>query len=262
MVSRGSNTVRRSASTTPAKRWEITWITPVQRAVRRLSGGPWATGSSGGRRHGRRTRLRWSFNDITPSTFVWRGEVATDGDWRPREEMRLRRADPSPSARPAPSRYPSGSRTKQITGPRCDPGPVRAASPARCPLPPAPRASRRGPPRPSDVVVARAQVVRVDAVVVGQLEHRILARQVHEDVDRLVADRPYAGLLEAELLVEGHGAVDVADAVAGVEVAHGVHGRERLGLEVVVVARVSTQTWWRWRGEIGRSAGRACPRRC
>ena len=40
-----------------------------------------------------------------------------------------------------------------------------------------------------DVVVARAEVVGVDAVVVGQLEARVLAGQPHEDVDRLVADR-------------------------------------------------------------------------
>ena len=55
-------------------------------------------------------------------------------------------------------------------------------------------------------------------MVVGQLEARVLAGQAHEDVDRLVADRHPAGLLEAELLVEGDRAVDVADPVAGVEV--------------------------------------------
>jgi hypothetical protein len=72
------------------------------------------------------------------------------------------------------------------------------------------------------VVVARAQLVGVDAVVVGQLEPRAVARQPHEDVDGLVADRHPADLLEAERLVEGDGAVDVPDAVAGVEeLAHG-----------------------------------------
>ena len=75
------------------KRWEITWITPVQRAVRRLIGGRVGdrivlegTGENG-------RLLRWSFNDIEPSSFVWHGEVSEDGGatWQLREEMRLRR---------------------------------------------------------------------------------------------------------------------------------------------------------------------------
>src|SRR5215210_4254916 len=69
------------------------------------------------------------------------------------------------------------------------------------------------------VVVARAEVVRVDAVVVGQLEHGILVRQPHEHVHGLRPDVHPATLLESELLVEGDGPVDVADAVAGVKVA-------------------------------------------
>jgi hypothetical protein len=75
-----------------AARWEVTWITPVQRAVRRLSGGRERDrivllGVDGGR------RLRWTFNDITDSSFVWRGEVSVDAgaSWRLTEEMRLRR---------------------------------------------------------------------------------------------------------------------------------------------------------------------------
>lgn len=75
-----------------AERWEITWITPVQRAVRRLSGGREGDrivllGADGDRRH------RWTFNDISESSFVWRGEISTDAGatWRMAEEMRLRR---------------------------------------------------------------------------------------------------------------------------------------------------------------------------
>ena len=76
-------------------RWQITWITPVQRVVRQLSGGRVGdrivlegAGDAG-------KLLRWSFNEITPSSFVWRGEISTDGgrSWRHREEMRLRRID-------------------------------------------------------------------------------------------------------------------------------------------------------------------------
>jgi len=70
------------------------------------------------------------------------------------------------------------------------------------------------------VVVAGAQLVAVDAVVVGQLEarHVTVAGKVHEHVDRLVADRHPRHLLEAKLLIEGHRAVDVADPIAGVQV--------------------------------------------
>src|SRR3954452_19385286 len=75
--------------------------------------------------------------------------------------------------------------------------------------------------RERDVVVARAELVGVHAVVVGELEPVAVAREAHEDVDRLLADRHPPPLLEAEGLVERDGAIDVADAVAGVEQLHG-----------------------------------------
>src|SRR5215207_3534927 len=71
-----------------------------------------------------------------------------------------------------------------------------------------------------DVVVARAELVALDAVVVGQLEARAVAGQAHEDVDRLVADREAADLLEAEFLVELDGSVDVADAITRMDELH------------------------------------------
>jgi hypothetical protein len=70
------------------------------------------------------------------------------------------------------------------------------------------------------VVVAGAELVGVDAVVVRQLEPIAVAGQAHEDVDRLVADRHPAPLLEPERLVELDGAVDLADPVAGVNQLH------------------------------------------
>jgi hypothetical protein len=48
-----------------------------------------------------------------------------------------------------------------------------------------------------------------------------VAGLVHEDVDRLVFDRDASDLLEAERFVEGDRAVDVGDAVAGVDEWHG-----------------------------------------
>jgi hypothetical protein len=73
-------------------RWDVVWITPVQRAVRELVGRAEGeriviTGVSGER------HLRWTFNDIAPDSFVWRGEQSTDGgaSFRLAEEMRLSR---------------------------------------------------------------------------------------------------------------------------------------------------------------------------
>lgn len=71
--------------------WRITWINPVSGAVNHLAG----------RREGDRIVLlgeeggmpmRWSFNEITESSFRWLGESRqTDGLWRTEAEFRLRR---------------------------------------------------------------------------------------------------------------------------------------------------------------------------
>src|SRR4051812_29499147 len=72
--------------------------------------------------------------------------------------------------------------------------------------------------RDRDVAVAGADLIGAVLVLVpGQLEPRAVARESHEDVDRLVADREPGELLEAELLVEADRAIDVRDAVAGVD---------------------------------------------
>jgi hypothetical protein len=72
--------------------WDVVWITPVQRAVRRLvavaEGKRIVLTGIDGDRH-----LRWTFDDITDDRFVWRGEESTDGgaSFRLAEEMRLKR---------------------------------------------------------------------------------------------------------------------------------------------------------------------------
>src|SRR3954454_10643306 len=71
--------------------------------------------------------------------------------------------------------------------------------------------------RNRNVVVARAELIGVHAVVVGELEPRAVVGEAHEDVDRLVADREAPDLLHPERLVEGDRAVDVADAITGVD---------------------------------------------
>ena len=71
-----------------------------------------------------------------------------------------------------------------------------------------------------DVAVGGAELIRVDAEVVRQLEPLAVAGQAHEDVDRLLADRKPPALLEAERVVEGDRAIDVGDPVAGVDELH------------------------------------------
>lgn len=71
--------------------WRIAWTNPVSGAVDHLTG----------RRDGDRIVLtgdnkgdaiRWSFNDITDTSFVWIGERSDQsGDWRREAEFRLRR---------------------------------------------------------------------------------------------------------------------------------------------------------------------------
>src|SRR5215211_2697294 len=71
--------------------------------------------------------------------------------------------------------------------------------------------------RDRDVVVAGAEVVAVDARVVGELEPRAVVGQAHEDVGRAIGEIEAADLLESERVVEGDGPVDVADPVTGVD---------------------------------------------
>lgn len=73
--------------------WRVTWINPVTGVENRLAG----------RRSGDDvvqigvepdgTLLRWTFTDIRPDAFLWRGEASPDGGatWRLQAEFRLRR---------------------------------------------------------------------------------------------------------------------------------------------------------------------------
>ncbi len=77
--------------------WRVTWINPVTGAVNQLVG----------RRQGddivqegidaKGSRIRWSFSEITPTAFHWRGEISTDGGktWQLQAEFLGRRQDAS-----------------------------------------------------------------------------------------------------------------------------------------------------------------------
>jgi hypothetical protein len=73
--------------------WEITWITPPGRAVRRLQARPDGDDIRlEGRDRGGHL-LRWTFTDITDGSFTWSGYRSDDegATWRLEEEMRLTR---------------------------------------------------------------------------------------------------------------------------------------------------------------------------
>jgi hypothetical protein len=76
-----------------AKTWRVVFVSPQFRALTTLEGG-----MEGDRivLRGRDTDgalLRWSFNDIRPDSFLWRGEISRDGGrtWHLEEEHRMTR---------------------------------------------------------------------------------------------------------------------------------------------------------------------------
>ncbi len=77
-------------------KWRIAWIAPGSGNVVILKGG--AVGDrivlEGVDVDG--SAFRWSFNDIRRDSFLWRGEISSDGgqSWRLEQEMRLKRRDP------------------------------------------------------------------------------------------------------------------------------------------------------------------------
>ena len=73
--------------------WQITWITPLNRRVRRLIARPDGAGIRLEGRNDAGDLLRWTFSDITPGSFTWRGYISSDGgaSWHMEEEMLLRR---------------------------------------------------------------------------------------------------------------------------------------------------------------------------
>ncbi len=73
--------------------WNVTWINPVTGKQNLLAGSRSGdrivlTGLDEG------TPIRWSFNDITPTSFLWRGEhQSTDGLWHMGSEFALVRGE-------------------------------------------------------------------------------------------------------------------------------------------------------------------------
>jgi hypothetical protein len=76
-----------------ADAWEITWITPPGRAVRRLQARPSGDDILLEGRDPAGHLLRWTFTEITRGSFTWTGFRSDDegATWRRDEEMRLTR---------------------------------------------------------------------------------------------------------------------------------------------------------------------------
>ncbi|MBN8229712.1 putative glycolipid-binding domain-containing protein [Corallococcus macrosporus] len=73
------------------RKWQITWVSPTGGAINRLAGG-----REGdrlillGEHHGK--PIRWSFSDIGPDRFTWRGEVQDSaGQWSLQSRFDMRR---------------------------------------------------------------------------------------------------------------------------------------------------------------------------
>jgi hypothetical protein len=80
-------------------RWTLAFVAPTFDVIIRMEGG-----AEGDRivlrgQDSKGVQLRWSFNDIQPDSFVWRGESSRDGGrtWRLEEEHHMRRRGPSRS---------------------------------------------------------------------------------------------------------------------------------------------------------------------
>lgn len=74
-----------------AGRWSIVWVNPVSGTINRLEGVREGNrilleGEESGR------RMRWTFNEIRPDSFLWRGESRSDdGNWLLESEFRFQR---------------------------------------------------------------------------------------------------------------------------------------------------------------------------
>lgn len=81
--------------------WRVIFVSPKHRALLSVQGGVEGDRIVLRGRDGEGSMLRWSFNDIQPDSFTWRGETSRDGGttWRLEEEHHMRRrGDPTNAA--------------------------------------------------------------------------------------------------------------------------------------------------------------------
>jgi hypothetical protein len=73
--------------------WRVVWVNPSTGVLIIMTGGAVDDRIVLHGKPGDGSELRWSFNDIRPDSFVWRGEVSQDGGetWRLRTEYWMKR---------------------------------------------------------------------------------------------------------------------------------------------------------------------------
>jgi len=73
--------------------WRILWSDPMRQVFARQIGRPSPQGILQEGESEKGVRLRWTFTEITPRSFLWRGERVADGGegWRLQHEYRVRR---------------------------------------------------------------------------------------------------------------------------------------------------------------------------
>ncbi|HEY3139454.1 MAG TPA: hypothetical protein VGL29_25765 [Blastocatellia bacterium] len=113
-----------------SKLWQVVFVSPAYAALIRVQGG--AEGDRIVLRgvDDQGSMLRWTFNDIKPSSFIWRGETSRDGgkSWRLEEEHHMRRRSGTNSTEKAKPKAPAGDpqtdmiRTLQASGPHASLG--------------------------------------------------------------------------------------------------------------------------------------------
>jgi hypothetical protein len=82
--------------------WRVVWIAPTADTIIKLTGGPLGDRIVLGGQDTDGSSLRWSFNEIRPDSFVWRGESSRDGGktWWLQEEHHLKRRSGGSASRP------------------------------------------------------------------------------------------------------------------------------------------------------------------
>ena len=73
--------------------WHILWSDPVRQYYARQIGRAHGNDIVQEGKNDAGDTIRWSFTEITPNSFRWRGERASDGGWRLQAEFVARRID-------------------------------------------------------------------------------------------------------------------------------------------------------------------------
>lgn len=102
---------------TKLKQWRVVFVDPSVGELSIVTGGAVGDRIVLGARSSNGTMWRWSFNDIQPNSFVWRGEKSKDGGktWRLYAEYHMKRRGIGSGAAPQITQAATDSRRDMIT---------------------------------------------------------------------------------------------------------------------------------------------------